>query len=176
MGESPGIPELHGLPAWKNLGDAIRKKIRLLEDAIEAKENTLRELAQEIPQNPMGGWFSGAGNESLEIESQFMKIKDEIKKLHEEIAKTIRIDTKIRIQPGKAGYGSLVVVSDPRTGRTRVFRLVLMNEEKEERLPGIEHVELGSPLANSLLGISAGAEFKLGIWPNQEMLEVVEVI
>ena len=168
--------KLKNLPVWKSLEDAKRRKILLLEEAIEAKENRMRELAKEIPENPMGGWFSGAANESLEIESQFMNAREEIKKLREEIAKTIRIDTRISTQPGKARYGSLVVALDLRTRRTRVFRLVLLKEEQEEPIPGIEHVELGSPLANSLLGISAGEEFGMGIWPNQEMYEVEDVI
>jgi hypothetical protein len=54
---------LKNLPAWQTLEEAKKQKLRLLEQAIQAKEASLRELAREVPANAGGGMVFGAGNE-----------------------------------------------------------------------------------------------------------------
>jgi transcription elongation GreA/GreB family factor len=166
------LSTLRELPAWKSLEESRKLKLNGLRAQILAKEGSLKELAKEIPQNPMGGWFSGAANESLEVEMTFGRIKNDIKALQAEIAKTIRMDTRVLAGGESARYGSLIVALDP-SGHTTVYRLVLVREEHLER--GIEHVELGCPLADSLLGITEGEEFEMGIYYKTKC-EVLKVI
>ena len=179
MGETLDIAFLMNLPAWKSLEEARKQKLRLLEQGILAKESSLKALADEVPMNASGGMVFGAGNESLDLEQQFTALKEDIKTLQEDFARTIRIDTRVVRAPGVASYGSLVIarnLTTPATWTRRVFRLVLLNEQQAEPCGTIEHVELGSPLGIALLGISQGQEFRLGLGPSHTLAEVEEVL
>ena len=179
MGETLDTAFLHDLPAWKSLEQARQLKLCLLEQAIQAREAHLKELAEEVPQSGSGGMVFGAANESLDLEQQFTRIKEEIQNLQEDFAKTIRIDTRTVTTPGKAHHGSLVVarrLKGPGAWNHRVFRLVLLKEQAEDTAKQIEQVELGSPLATALLGIAPGQEFKIGLGPDHVLAEVEEII
>jgi hypothetical protein len=176
MGETEFLKQL---PAWQTLEEAKKQKLRLLEQAIQAKEASLRELAREVPANAGGGMVFGAGNESLDLEQQFTRIKGDIKTLQDDFARTIRIDTRVVQDRGGARHGSLVIARNlqvPGRWTQKVFRLVLGNEPETEAGAAIEHVQLGSPLGIALLGITQGQAFRIGLGPDHVLAEVEDVL
>jgi transcription elongation GreA/GreB family factor len=179
MGETLDTAFLKTLPAWKSLEVARQEKLRSLDQAILAKGASLKALAGEVPLTASSGMVFGAGNESLDLEQQFTRSKEEISHLQEALAQTIRMDTRVLNAPGRACHGSLVVARNlkaPDRWTQRVFRLVLLSEPEAETANGIEHVELSSPLGRALLGIAQGQAFKIGLGPDHVLAEVEEVI
>lgn len=164
------IAELKSLPEWKPLSEAKTKKMALLRVRLEELQVKLQELADEVPLNTNGGWFSGGLNESFEITYQFTKTREDIEKVRHELAQLSLVRDIGKVKPGTATYGSIVFVRGE-NDNFRALRLVLLREQEED-LSGVEHVELGCPLASQLLGIEEGAEFTMGIGPNQRRWEV----
>jgi hypothetical protein len=179
MAETLDLAMLKRLPPWKSLEEAKQLKLHLIDQAIQARTASLKALANEVPVNAASGMVFGAGNESLDLEQQFTRMKEEIKVLQEDFARTIRIDTRVVRDPDLACYGALVVARNlevPGRWERRVFRLVLLNEQQEEQDGTIEHVELGSPLGMALLGIAQGQEFRIGLGPCRVMAEVEDIL